>query len=402
MKIICLMHATNRGFRRRMGIITVGNWRVWFGLIAICATNVAERVKALEPATVTVFKSDSDGYHTFRIPAIVRSANGDLLAFAEGRKNGSGDAGDIDIVFKRSRDAGRTWGPMQLVQDEWSEPAAKITIGNPTPVVDQLDPQHPGRIWLVFTRNNARMFVTSSDDHGQTWSQRREITATAILPEWTWCASGPVHAIQLTRGKHAKRLVIPCDHNMGKRGSSGSHLVYSDDHGTSWQRGATDTHTADDPVHPDECVAVELVDGRIYVNTRDQNGSSPATRAIAYSSDGGETFDAPFVAEPNISSPVVQNSLLRFAAQDQGAPENVLIYCGPSDPQARRDLAMRVSRDEASTWGPAVVIHRGPAAYCDLVKLNDRELGVLFEAGAKLYDEILFAAIPLEALDASN
>ncbi len=365
---------------------------VGFGLFGLYAAEGAE------PANVRVFKSGTDGYHTFRIPVIVRAANGDSLAFAEGRKNGSGDAGDIDIVSKRSQDGGRTWGPMQLVQDEWSEPAAKITIGNPTPVVDQLDPQHPGRIWLVFTRNNARLFVTSSDDHGQTWSQRREITATAIRPEWTWCASGPVHAIQLTRGKHVGRLVIPCDHNTGKNGSTGSHLVYSDDHGANWKLGAVCTHAASDPVHPDECVAVELVGGQIYVNTRDENGSSTATRAVAYSRDGGETFEAPFAAEPNISSPVVQNSLLRFAAQDQGAPENVLIYCGPGDSKARRDLTVRVSRDESKTWQQAMVIHAGPAAYCDLVKLNDREFGVLYEAGAKLYDEILFAVVRLDDL----
>lgn len=365
---------------------------MWLGLLAVCAAAGAE------PAKVTVYKSGTDGYHTFRIPVIVRAINGDLLAFAEGRKDGSGDAGDIDIVLKRSQDGGHTWGPRQLVQDEWSEPTAKITIGNPTPVVDQLDRQHPGRIWLVFTRNNARIFVTSSDDHGQTWSKRREITATAIRPEWTWCASGPVHAIQLTRGPRAGRLVIPCDHNMGKHGSTGSHLVYSDDHGATWKLGAVDTRAAAGPIHPDECVAVELVDGRIYVNTRDENGSSSATRAIAYSSDGGETFDAPFAAESNISSPVVQNALLRLAAKDDGSPENVLVYCGPGDPKARRDLTVRVSHDEARTWQQLTVIHAGPAAYCDLVKLNDRKFGVLYEAGTTLYDEILFAVVGLDDL----
>lgn len=365
---------------------------LWFGLFTISAAAAAE------PATTTVFKSNTEGYHTYRIPVLVRAANGDLLAFAEGRKNGSGDAGDIDIVLKRSQDGGHTWGPMRLVQDEWSEPTAKITIGNPTPVLDQFDPHHPGRIWLVFTRNNARIFVTSSDDHGRTWSQRREITATAIRPEWTWCASGPVHAIQLTRGKHVGRLVIPCDHNTGKGGSTGSHLVYSGDHGESWKLGAVDTREATDPIHPDECVAVELVDGRIYVNTRDENGSNSATRAIAYSNDGGETFDAPFIAEPSISSPVVQNSLLRFAAKDQGASENVLVYCGPGDQKTRRDLTVRVSHDEAKTWQQSNVIHAGPAAYCDLVKLNDREFGVLYEAGIKLYDEILFTVVRLDDL----
>jgi len=349
-------------------------------------------------ADVVVFKSGQDGYHTYRIPVLVRAKNDDLLAFAEGRKNGGGDHGDIDIVLKRSSDNGQTWDPMQLVQDEWDAPTSKAWIGNPTPVVDLLDPKHPGRVWLAFTRSNQRMFVSSSDDDGQTWSERRDITLSAGNKAWNWYAAGPVHGIQLTRGSHAGRLVVPCDHKIGENESWGSHLVYSDDHGANWKLGAADTHAAADPLHPNECVAVELVDGRIYVNTRDHLGSDPATRAVAYSSDGGETFDARFAAEPNIISPVVQNSLIRFAATDKGDPQNLLVYCGPGDPKERRDLTVLVSRDEAKTWDQKTVIHHGPAAYCDVVKLDDHKFGVLYEAGHKLYDEILFSTIELDDL----
>jgi sialidase-1 len=145
-------------------------------------------------------------------------------------------------------------------------------------------------------------------------------------------------------------------------------------------------------------VAVELVDGRVYVNARDQNGSDPASRLVAYSSDGGETFDAPFVAEPNIPSPVVQNSCIRISAKDRGDSQSVLIYCGAGDAKQRRDLTVLASFDEAKTWGRKTVIHSGPAAYCDLVKLSDERIGVLFEAGRKLYDEIEFASFGLEDL----
>jgi sialidase-1 len=347
---------------------------------------------------VAVFKAGEDGYHTYRIPAIVRAKNGDLLAFAEGRKSGPSDHGDIDIVLKRSRDGGATWGPMQLVQDDWQAPNSKVWIGNPTPLVDLLDPAHSGRIWLVFTRSNRAMFVSSSHDNGDTWSEPRDITSTAGQKDWNWYAAGPVHAIQLTRGGHAGRLVIPCDHRDEAHEGWGVHIVYSDDHGASWRLGAKDTRTPEDSIHPNECVAVELADGRVYVNARNQNGSDPSTRAIAYSRDGGETFERPFTPEPAIKSPVVQNSLLRMAASHQGGKQNLLVYCGAGDAKQRRDLTLLTSTDEAKTWGQKTVLHPGPTAYCDLVKLSDKKFGVLFEAGDKLYAEILFAAVSLEEL----
>jgi sialidase-1 len=250
----------------------------------------------------------------------------------------------------------------------------------------------------VFTRNNAQMFVTSSDDNGKTWSERREITQPAGKPEWDWYAAGPVHGIQLARGPHAGRLIAPCDHQIKSNKSWGSHIVFSDDHGATWKLGASDTRRKEDPLHPNECVAVELVDGRLYVNAREHEGSDPATRVIAYSSDGGETFDSPFVAETNIISPVVQNSEVRFAATDRGDTRNILVHCGPGDATKRTDLAMLLSFDEGKTWGHKTLIHRGPAAYSDLVKLNDDDVGVLYEAGTKLYDEIDFAVVNVKQL----
>ncbi|HEX5470322.1 MAG TPA: sialidase family protein [Lacipirellulaceae bacterium] len=364
--------------------------------IALCTP--ASVLRATDLPSVPVFKSGHDGYHTFRIPSIVRAMNSDLLAFAEGRKNGPADHGDIDIVLKRSRDNGRSWGPMQLVQDEPGNARGKIWIGNPTPVVDRMDPNHPGRVWLVFTRSNARMFVSSSDDNGKTWSERHDITKSAGNASWGWYASGPVHGIQLQRGSHAGRLIVPCDHRLRGADTWGSHLVYSDDHGSTWKLGAADTHEAADPLHPNECVAVELADGRIYVNARNQYGSDPATRCIAYSSDGGQSFDEPFAPESHITSPVVQNSLVRFSAMDHGDKRNILVYCGPSHPKQRRDLTILFSFDEGKTWGRKSVIHPGPAAYSDLVKLDNEHVGVLYEAGPRLYDEIDFAVLNLKKL----
>lgn len=122
---------------------------------------------------VPVYLSGAEGYNIYRIPTIVKAANGDLLAFAEARAGG--DASEIDIVVKRSTNAGKSWGPLSVVKDSadftgFFPPGdvPPITVGNQSPVVDLLDPAHPGRIWLSFTLENDRVFVAHSDDHGQT------------------------------------------------------------------------------------------------------------------------------------------------------------------------------------------------------------------------------------------
>ena len=92
-----------------------------------------------------VFKNGEDGYACFRIPAIIKAPNNDLLAYAEGRKKGCNDFGDIDLVMKRSSDGGKSWLAVKIVVDN-----AALKAGNPAPVVDVLDPRFPnGRIFLL-------------------------------------------------------------------------------------------------------------------------------------------------------------------------------------------------------------------------------------------------------------
>lgn len=368
--------------------------------LLVGATNIrAEIVKRL------VFESGQEGYNIYRIPTIVKAANGDLLAFAEARSGG--DASEIDIVMKRSSDNGDSWGQLQVVIENdryrgWDGlPTTDVTAGNQSPVVDHLDPLHPGRIWMPFTLENDRVFVTYSDDHGATWrldnaGRAREITPDVKLDSWGWYATGPVHGIQLTRGESRGRLIVPSDH---RAGGWGAHVVYSDDHGATWELGAIDTRDSTDSVRPNENTAVELVDGRVYFNARDQNGSAPGNRAVAYSSDGGASYDEPFTPAPEFVTPVVQNSVVRLRATDMGDSENVLLYSGPGQAGSRNDMTIRVSFDESATWVKHTLIHAGPSAYSDLVAIDSDHFGVLWEAGDSLYEQILFGYMAFDDLD---
>jgi sialidase-1 len=372
---------------------------------------------------VIVFQNGTEGYNAYRIPAIVRAANGDLLAFCEAREGG--DASEIDLVMKRSTDAGLTWGPLQVIQesddfrDLFEGEPPPITVGNPAPVVDLMDPDHPGRIWMPFTLENDRVFVTLSDDHGQSWSPRREITDDVKHDAWGWYATGPVHSIQIQRGPHQGRLVVPCDHRYGDdgadRGPNGVHVFYSDDHGSTWVMGAIDD-TYQDGLNANETTVVELNNGNLYFNTRDQNGPAEGTRGDAYSSDGGETFLRSSQANykwftpssPVLDPPVVQSCVLRASSTLDGDGRNVILFSGPDENgpsgPGRSDLRIRYSVDETETWQDGLLIHTGPAAYSDMVRLSadGDDFGILFEAGeppAKRYDQIRFTTFSLGDLD---
>ncbi len=358
---------------------------------------------------VTVFQRGQAGYQVFRIPAIVKAANGDLLAFCEARQGG--DASEIDLVSRRSADSGKTWGELQVVleSDDFQSmyPGEEITIGNPSPVVDLLDTKHPGRIWLPFTIENDRVCITYSDDHGKSWSKHRDITTVAKLERWGWYATGPVHSIQIQHGKHRGRLIVPCDHRLGDdgedKGANGVHVILSDDHGETWRLGAVD-NSYEDGLNANETTVVELPDGKPYFNTRDQHGEAPGTRGSAISSDGGETFEPSGIASFGpfspcsqvLDTPVVQSSLLRAKLPSATEP-GLILFCGPDESgpsgKGRSDLRIRFSTDEARTWKDGLLLHAGPAAYSDMVAVSDHSIGVLFEAGplgSSPYDTIQF------------
>lgn len=400
--------------------------RITLPVMMIMAAAVALPAKAQGFQAVTVFQNGSDGYSGFRIPAVIRAANGDLLAFCEARQGG--DASEIDLVLKRSTDAGTSWRPLQVVQESddfrslFGDNPPPITVGNPAPVVDLLDTQHRGRIWLPFTLENDRVFVTYSDDHGRTWAPRREITDDVKRDDWGWYATGPVHSIQLAHGPHRGRLVVPADHRLGDngqdRGLEGAQALISDDHGVSWRLGAVDD-SYEDTLKANETTVVQLNDGRLYFNTRDQNGGAPGTRGGAYSSDGGATFDPTndpqfrifTPSPPQLDPPVVQCCLLRAASTRDGDDRNLVLFSGPDESgptgKGRSDMRIRYSTDETTTWHDGPLIHVGPAAYSDMVRLardgdGGAEIGILFEAGDRgttRYDRIDFTRFSTAELE---
>ncbi|MET8943621.1 exo-alpha-sialidase [Streptomyces sp. NPDC004542] len=347
-----------------------------------------------------LFKASSDpGYACFRIPAIVRTTEGTLLAFAEGRVLNCGDAADIDIVVKRSTDGGRTWSPLRVVTR-----GAGDTHGNPAPVVDRAT----GRVLLAETYNTGRTDSAScqvpcdrtphlqySDDDGLTWSAPRDLSPEILPGDWnSWYATGPVHGIQLTRGRHAGRLVFGVNTetwNGSRVTANHAALIVSDDDGGHWRAGATDTWpiAADGTFRqkPSELTLTERADGSVLVSGREQDGTDLGHRTQTVSRDGGDSFAAPFRDLPDLYAPQVQGSTLRLG-------DRILLAC-PGDPDRRRTMMIRSSYDGGRTWDSVdrgTVVTGDWSGYSDLVRVGHDTVGLMYEGGAvDARDEIRFA-----------
>ncbi len=347
---------------------------------------------------IDLYISGSEGYHTYRIPALVLSKKGTVLAFCEGRKTGRGDTGDIDMLVRRSEDGGKSWGKQQVI---WNDTAN--VCGNPCPVLDK----ETGVIWLLMTWNlgtdyeneiitqisddTRRVFVTSSHDDGLTWEMPKEITTTVKKPEWTWYATGPCKGIQIHKGEYKDRLIIPCDHIEADTLKYYSHVIYSDDHGLSWKLGG---RTPFDQVN--ECQAVELANGSIMLNMRNFDRSKN-TRVVSISNDGGLTW-GPLKRDLTLIEPICQGSIIRYTNATHQDRDRIL-FSNPASTTDRAKMTIRLSYDEGESWVISKLIHEGPSAYSDLAVLPEGEIACFHECGkAHPYEKITLTSFDLSWL----
>lgn len=364
---------------------------------------------------VTVFESGKDGYASYRIPAIVKNKNGDLIAFSEGRVDHAGDYGNVDIVYKISSDNGKTWGPINVAADY-----GKFQAGNAAPIVDLVDPNYPnGRIFLFYNTGNAHehevragkglreVWYVTSTDNGKSWTTPVNITTQAHRPnvpnineqynfkeDWRAYANTPGHGLQFDSGKYKGRLYIPANHSSGDAKSAGrdyfAHAFYSDDHGKTFKIADKITFEGGN-----ETMAAQISDTELYMNTRNQQGNV-RNRIVSYSKDGGATWDTTFY-DKNLPDPVNQGSTLSW----KKGKGYVLAVCNAADEKSRDNLTLRVSKDKGKTWYVNKVVAKAPegykgsyTAYSDIVQLNKNTIGVLYEKDN--YKTIVFDPIKIK------
>jgi len=370
--------------------VSLLNLAVLGGLAAAVSPPLIERTD--------VFVAGQEGVFEYRIPGIVTSNRGTLLAFCDARMRRAGDPPNkINLVLRRSFDSGKSWGRMMTLAENGAG-----AVADSCGVVDR----ETGTIWIfsVYCPEGVGSYnaapglsgatflykAVKSEDDGATWSQPIDVTAMVKKPEWSAGSTGIGRGIQLRSG----RLVVPryrATYELTSRTivASESYVSYSDDHGRTWTIGAV----AKVAGWTNECQVAELADGTLLLNMRGVQGNH---RKVARSHDGGATW-TDIQEDAALIEPRCQGSLQVFTStvtQDK----NRLLFANPASLE-RKNLTCRLSYDEGRTWPVAQQIHAGPAAYSCLTILSDQTAACLYEAGEKsAYEKISFARFNLEWL----
>lgn len=347
-----------------------------------------------------LFAARQNGYWTCRIPGLAVTRNNVVLATAEARPGQGGDYDFNDILLRRSTDGGTTFGPIVKLVNH-------TTYGDgPASNFVMIPERDSGRIVALFCHDYARAFTMHSDDDGATWSSPVEITGVfeRFRRDYPWrvCATGPGHGLQLRNG----RMIVPVWLSDGSGTEMGKHrghrpslvtLVYSDDGGITWERGAIVCRHGEEVagvtvVNPSETIAVELTDGRVMFNVRSE--SAIHRRLVMTSRDGVSQWCEPRW-DSALLEPICMASLARFDWPTGGQPGR-LLFANPDNLEQtmsqhafdRKRLTVKLSTDDGATWLYSQVIEEGPSGYSDLVVRPDGTILCLYECGAggHMYD----------------
>lgn len=345
-----------------------------------------------------LFRAGDDGIAAYRIPGVVVTPKGSALAYCEARREGRSDFGEIEIRLRRSTDGGRTWEPSRQIahlgERIEGNPRKAVggekeqTVGNPVAIVDR----DTGAVEFLYCVNYSRCFSMRSLDDGQTWTEPVEITGAFEKfrehHDWKVIATGPGHGIQLRSG----RLVVPVWLAFGKEGDhrpSAVATIYSDDHGRSWTAGEIVVPPSNEYLNPSESILAELSDGRVMMVTRSE--SLPNRKLVSFSPNGATQWSQP-AFQADLWEPRCMASLIAHPA----APGTLLFSSPHSLPldeagreipggkARRKNLSIKLSRDDGRSWPIQKTLEKGASAYSDLAALPDGSVLCFYEAGSTL------------------
>ncbi len=348
---------------------------------------------------VAVRQSGQDKCHTYRIPGLATTNKGTLIAVYDNRYRGGGDLpGDIDVGLSRSTDGGQTWEPMKVIMDMGDDPKWRYDgIGDPAVLVDR----KTNTIWVAATwshgnrswhgsgpgmkpEETGQFMLVKSEDDGLTWSKPINITSQIKDPKWRFVLQGPGKGITLKDGT----LVFPAqfrgENEAPVNGKPFSTLIYSVDGGETWTIGTGVK------IDTTEAQLVELGDGSIMINCRDNRGGS---RSVYTTTDLGKTWKAHQTTRGSLPEPVCMASLIRVEQPKHGS---VLFFSNPPQARGRHHMTIKASRDEGNTWPKRyhTLIDERFSAYSCMTRVGEDKVGLLYEGVRGLF----FVRVPIAEL----
>lgn len=374
---------------------------------------------AQRPYTV-VRQPGQDGVHTCRIPGLATTPKGTLLAIYDARYESSRDLqGRMAIGLSRSTDRGKTWEPMRTVLDmgRWGGLPAKYNgVSDACILVDSASGKiYVAGLWMHgllddegkwiegLTEDSTRwqhqwvgrgsqpgtspyrtcqFLLAESSDDGRTWSAPRNITASVKRPEWWLFAPAPGRGIVTRDGI----LVFPTQ-GRDSAGIPFSGIMYSTDRGRTWHASAPAASQTT------ECAVAELGDGRLMLNMRNNRRTG---RVVCTTADLGESWQVHPTSEKALVEPVCMASLHRHVYTEKGTARSVLLFCNPASATERRNMTLRVSRNDGTSWSRGILLDSTLSfGYSCITSLDQHTIGVLYESGGS---RIVFQTIGLDEL----
>ena len=372
--------------------------RFLFAAAALAAAATVSAV-AQEGFKTPVRNAGDDGVAAYRIPGLVTTPKGTLIAVYDVRYANSYDLqADIDVGMSRSTDGGRTWEPMRLVLDmgEWGgRPQAENGVGDPSVLADP----NTGRIYVLGTWTHgipgqrawtsvgqgmepgetAQLMMTVSDDDGLSWSAPRNLTAQIKQPEWYFTFQGPGRGIVMADGT----LVFPMQFINTEKIPS-STIMLSRDGGETWEMGTpARSNTTESQV-------AEIEPGVLMLSMRDNRGTG---RAVYVTTDFGRTW-TPHESDGQLVEPVCMASLLKVKAADNALGQDILLFSNPADAKARKNITIQMSLDGGKTWMRKCLLDEGTGwGYSCLTMIDKETVGILYESSQA---HMTFQAIALK------
>lgn len=357
-------------------------------------------------------KSGQDGCDTYRIPGLITTKKGTLIAVYDVRYKNSRDLqGDIDIGMSRSTDGGQTWEPMRIILDmnNWGgKPEEENGVGDPSILVDDITGTiwvaalwihgFPGQIaWNASGQGiepdvTGQLVMVKSEDDGLSWSEVMNITPQIKDPAWKLMFQGPGRGITLNDGT----LVFPAQFR-DSEGIPWSTIIYSKDHGITWNIG-----TGAKP-NTTEAQCVQLTDGSIMLNMRDNRNATIKDdsngRAVAITRDLGKTWEIHPSSNNALPEPVCMASIISADLDIGGKTKKVLFFSNPANKYERKNITIKASLDEGLTWPETcqIEIYRPESfGYSCLTMVDKNTIGILYEGKKDLYFQKIYVKDVLE------